>query len=90
MEFDALQRKVQDLITRGNKVKQQKAEIQGTLKAKKQELSNLILEIEAAGYNPRTIREDYEKTKKELEDLVVKYDQEILQAEGSLAEYQKK
>jgi DNA repair exonuclease SbcCD ATPase subunit len=90
MEFDALQRKVQDLIARSNRVKQQKAEIQGTLKAKKQELSNLILEIKAAGYNPATIREDYEKSERELEALTLKFEQELQQAEGVLAEYQKR
>lgn len=90
MDFETLQRKVQDLVARGNKIKQQKAEIQGTLKAKKQELSSLIVEIEAAGYNPKTILEDYEKTKKDLENLVAQYSSEIEQAESSLAEYQRK
>lgn len=89
MDLDALQSKVQDLIERDKKIRHQKAEILGALSAKKQELANLVKEITDAGFDPKTIRDVYAATVKELEELVVKYTADIEKAESSLQEFNK-
>jgi predicted nucleic acid-binding Zn-ribbon protein len=90
VDFDALKRKVDDLVSREKKVRQKKAEVKGTLEAKKQELQNLVTEISDAGYNPKTIKEDYEKALKELDSMVAEYSEKIGKAEEAIDEFYRK
>lgn len=90
MDFEALKRKVEDLVAREKKVRQKKAEVKGTLEAKKQELQNLVIEIQEAGYNPKTIREDYEKAFKELDAMVADYSEKMTKAEEAIDEFYRK
>lgn len=90
MDIEALQRKLQELSTRAKKVKQQRAEILGSLNAKKEELTNLVKEIQAAGYNPKTIKEEYEQQKKRLEEMMADYELQLQKAEASIEEFHRK
>ena len=90
MDFEALKRKVDDLLAREKKVRQKKAEVKGTLEAKKQELQNLVTEIQEAGYNPKTIREGYEKALAELDAMVSDYSEKMRKAEEAIDEFYRK
>ena len=90
MDFDAMQSRVQNLLSRAKKVDASKSEIMGTLNAKREELANLIKEIKEAGYNPNTVKEDWEKAQTELEALATQYEKDIEKAEASLREFHKK
>lgn len=90
MDFDALKHKVEDLLAREKKVRQKKAEVKGTLEAKRQELQNLVTEIQDAGYNPKTIREDYDRALKELEEMVSDYSSKMSKAEEAIDEFYRK
>jgi prefoldin subunit 5 len=90
MDFDVLKRKVDDLLAREKKVRQKKAEVKGTLEAKKQELQALVTEIQEAGYNPKTIREDYDRAIKDLDELVSEYTEKMSKAEEAIDEFYRK
>jgi prefoldin subunit 5 len=90
MDFDILKRKVDDLLAREKKVRQKKAEVKGTLEAKKQELQALVTEIQEAGYNPKTIREDYDRAIKDLDELVSEYTEKMSKAEEAIDEFYRK
>lgn len=90
MDIEALQKKLQELSTRAKKVKHERAEILGSLGAKKEELSKLVKEIQGAGYNPKTIKDEYEKQKKHLEEMLEAYERQLVQAEQSIEEFHRK
>jgi predicted nucleic acid-binding Zn-ribbon protein len=90
VDFDALKRKVDDLLAREKKVRQKKAEVKGTLEAKRQELQNLVTEIQDAGYNPRTIKDDYDRALKELDEMVAEYSGKMDVAEKAIEEFYRK
>lgn len=87
---DKLQEKVASLASRHAKILRRKSELAGELKSKKDELASLVREIQAAGYNPRTLVEDRDKAQAELENLIVQYDSQLTDVERTLAEYDKK
>jgi len=90
IDIDVLQKKLQELSARAKKVKQQRAEILGSLNAKKEELTNLVKDIQSAGYNPKTIKDEYEQQKKQLEDMMEVYEAQLVKAENSIEEFYRK
>lgn len=90
MEIETLQKKLSELTARAKKVKQQRSEILGSLSAKKEELTNLVKDIQAAGYNPKTVKAEYEQVKKELEDKMEEYEKQLVKAETSIDEFYRK
>jgi len=90
MEIEALQKKLQDLTSRAKKVKQQRSEILGSLNAKKEELTNLVKEIQGAGYNPKTVKAEYEQAMKTLEEMMEDYEKQLVKAETSIDEFYRK
>jgi predicted nuclease with TOPRIM domain len=87
---DEIRSKIDNLQQRHEKVLKRKAELSGELKAKKDELANLVKEIKAAGFNPSTIAEDRARAQKELEDLMVEFEKNLVDAESTLSQYDKK
>lgn len=87
---DELERKIADLISRNQRVLKRKTELGGELKSKKEELANLVAEIKAAGYNPKTLVEDRDKTQQELEDLMISFEKGLVEAETTIEDYDKK
>lgn len=87
---EELTTKIQDLQTRHARVLKRKAELGGELKSKKDELQSLVKEIQAAGYNPKTLVEDRNKAQQELESLMEEFERGLIEAETSLTSYDKK
>lgn len=87
---EELTTKIQDLQTRHAHVLKRKAELGGELKSKKDELASLVKEIQAAGYNPKTLVEDRNRAQEELESLMEEFEKGLLEAETSLSTYDKK
>lgn len=87
---DELSTQIDSLQKRYANVLRRKAELGGALKAKKDELAQLVQEIEDAGYNPRTLVEDRNKAQEELEQLVVTFERDLVDAETALSAYDKK
>lgn len=82
--------KIDMLNRRYSSVLKRKAELGGALQTKKEELADLIREIQDAGYNPKTLVEDRNKAQAELEALVSKFENDLNEAETALAGYDNK
>lgn len=87
---EELQKRITDLLSRNQRVLKRKTELGGELKSKKDELAALVKEIQAAGYNPKTLVEDRNKAQAELETLMDEFEKGLLEAEKTLAAYDKK
>lgn len=87
---DELQKRISDLQTRHARVLKRKTELGGELKSKKDELAALVKEIQAAGYNPKTLVEDRNKAQQELEALMEEFEKGLREAETTLDAYDKK
>jgi len=85
-----LQDKVQSVSARHAKLLRRKAELSGELKSQKENLTSLVQEIQAAGFNPRTIVADRDKAQAELEALLVIFENNLSVAETALKEFDNK
>jgi hypothetical protein len=59
------------------------------LEEKKQELRRLKTEIEGAGFDPKTLKEDRQRLETDLEQLMTRFDRELTVVEQALDEYEK-
>ena len=89
MTPDQIQKQIESLQTRHQKVTARKAELAGELKAKKDELSALIEEIKAAGYDPKSLKQAREDSQLELERLMTVFDKDLTDIETALNTYEK-
>lgn len=87
--LEQIQARVEALSRRHKVASTQQARLQGTLEGKRQELLTLKQEIEAAGYDPKTLREERARLEAELEDLMTKFENELSVVEKAQAEYEK-
>lgn len=87
---EELQRRIADLSVRYKRILQRKTELGGELKSKREELALLVKEIQAAGYNPKTLVEDRNRVQQELEALMTAFETSIVTAETTLENYDKK
>lgn len=87
--IDDIKERVEELSRRHQDVSERKAKLQGILAEKKRELLALKDEIEAAGYDPKTLKEEQAKLQSELEQLMETFDKELTQVEEALADYEK-
>lgn len=85
---DDLRRRVDEYARRTDKVNQGKAAVSGQLAAKKAQLEELLGEIRAAGYDPKTILAERDKAKGELVSLLDDYEKNLTNAETALAGFQ--
>ena len=85
-----LDEKVKDLMTRHAAVLQKKAVLSGQLQAKRDELADLINEIKAAGYDPKTLVEEGARAKASLEAEITTFEADLVKAEAALAVFEKK
>lgn len=90
MTPDEIKKKIDDLQRRTDAVATKKANFGGQLQAKKQELADLIKEIKAAGYDPKSLVSERDKAQTELEQMISVYETDLVQVETSLASYEKK
>jgi hypothetical protein len=87
---DDLKKKIEDLAKRTDVVNKRKSELVGLLQAKKDELAKLILEIKAAGLDPKNLSAEREKAKTDLETMISSYEKDLAATELALATYDKK
>lgn len=87
--LEQIQQRVEALTRRHNAAATRQAKLQGTLEGKRQELLHLKEEIEAAGFDPKTLREERVRLEKELEDLMTKFETELTVVEKAQEEYEK-
>jgi chromosome segregation ATPase len=90
MTPEELRRKIDDLSKRTDAFNTKKASLSGRLQAKKDELAQLIVEIRNAGYDPRTLRAERDKTQGTLEEMIVAYEKDLVAAETAIAGYDTK
>ena len=87
---DELRNKIEDLSKRTDTVNRRKSELQGLLQAKKEELAKLLLEIKAAGVDPKNLTAERDKAKTDLESMIASYEKDLAATEAALAAYDKK
>jgi uncharacterized protein (UPF0335 family) len=90
MSPDEIKRKVEDLQKRYSSLLQTKAGLEGEIKARKEELAKVVQEIRAAGYDPKLLVQERDRAKRELEEMIVKYEGELAEVEKAFASFNKK
>jgi chromosome segregation ATPase len=87
-DLDQLKHKVDNLIARHARVTEKKAKLKGQLEAKKAELLALGEEIQAAGFDPRKLKEERDRAHQELEDLIEAFERELTEVEEAIAAFE--
>jgi chromosome segregation ATPase len=87
---EEIKKKIDDLAKRTEAVNRRKAELVGLLSAKKDELAALVLEIKAAGLDPKNLTAERDKAKTDLEAMIATYEKDLAATEQALAAYDKK
>lgn len=87
--LEQIQSRVDDLSRRHVVATTKQSKLQGQLESKKGELLKLKQEIIAAGFDPKTLREDRVRLEKELEQLISKFEVELTVVEQAQNEYEK-
>lgn len=87
--MDEIEKKIEELQKRHTNAMRRKAELSGQLTAKKAELAALVQEIRDAGYDPKNIKQERDRVKLELENLVSSLDQELTKVESALDSFKK-
>ena len=90
MTPEELRKKIDDLTKRTEAANTKKSTLTGRLQAKKEELAQLILDIKAAGYDPKTLREERDKVQTQLTEMITTYETDLVAVETALASYDAK
>ena len=90
MTPEELRKKIDDLSKRTEAANTKKSTLSGRLQAKKEELAQLIVEIKAAGYDPKTLREERDKVQTQLTEMIQTYEADLVAVENALASYDTK
>jgi uncharacterized protein YoxC len=86
---EEIQRTIEDLSRRTNMFNRKRAGLMGQLEEKKKQLAELIQEIRAAGYDPKTLPKAVEEAKQKLLDAIETHEKKLLQAEAAMETYEK-
>jgi chromosome segregation ATPase len=89
-ELDQIKARLADLEKRHAACRSKKSKLQGQLEAKKQELVALKEEIEAAGYNPRQLKQAMAKTEKDLVAAMDDFERNLQEVETAIASFENK
>lgn len=90
MSLDQIKQRVDALTKRHAAASKKKSELKGQLAAKKQELVELKKEIEAAGFDPKNLKEEKTRLEGELEEMIQTFEKELAEVEAVLDAYDKK
>jgi len=85
-----LKKKIDDLSRRTDVASKKKAQLEGQLTQVKENLADLISEIKAAGYDPKTLSAERDKAEAQLLKEIADYETKLANVESALAEYDKK
>jgi len=88
MSPEDIQRKVTDLTKRTDTVTKKRAMLHGQLEEKKKQLAELLQEIRAAGYDPKTLHVEKDRLQKELLGELESYEKELAEVEKALAMFE--
>lgn len=90
MTPEELRKKIDDLSKRTEAANTKKSTLTGKLQAKKEELAQLVTDIKAAGYDPKTLREERDKVQTQLTEMIQTYETDLVAVENALASYDTK
>lgn len=88
--LDEIKSKVDDISRRYRAASSKQSSLSGLLRAKRDELAALIKEIEAAGLDPKKLKERRDELKQEVIAMTDNIDKQLKQVEEALAAYDKK
>jgi len=86
METREIEDKIKALTERHRKVTNKQSSLKGTLAAKKAELSRLVEEIKAAGYDPKNLAKELSEVKAQLLKDIQATEDALATAEKAIAE----
>jgi hypothetical protein len=81
---------IESLQKRHQAVLEKRASLSGQLQAKKQELTAIIDEIKAAGYDPTKLAAEHERVEQELEVMAADLDKKLTEVEAAIAAFEAK
>lgn len=87
--LDEIKAKVDDISKRYRAASGKQSNLSGLLQAKREELAGLIREIEAAGLDPKKLKERRDELKAEVLAMTESIDKQLKQVEEALAAYDK-
>jgi chromosome segregation ATPase len=90
MTPEEIKGKIEDLQKRTDAVNQKRAGLSGQLEAKKEELAAIVQEARAAGYDPKNLAVERDKTQKEVEVMIAEYETKLTEVEAALSAFDKK
>lgn len=88
--LDEIKAKVDDISKRHKVASSKQQNLSGLLQGKREELATLIKEIEAAGLDPKKLKERRDELKQEVLAQVESIDKQLKQVEEALATYETK
>lgn len=90
MTPDEIKAKIDNLLKRHDAAVKKKAGLGGQIQAKKDELNLILQEVRAAGFDPKTLANDRDKTQRDLETMIVDFETKLTEVEGAIASFDKK
>ena len=90
MTPEDIKRKIEDLSRRTEVASKKKAQLEGQIQQVKENLAELITEIKAAGYDPKTLSAERDKAEAQLLAEIAEYETKLAEVEKALADYDKK
>ena len=90
MTPEDIKRKLDDFQRRTEVATKKKAALGGQLQAKREELAELIKEIKAAGYDPKNLSAERDKSQQDLEAAMTAYEKDLVEVETALTAFDKK
>ena len=90
MTPEDIRKKIEDLSRRTEATSKKKAQLEGQIQQVKENLAELIQEIRAAGYDPKTLSSERDKAEAQLLQEIADYETKLAAVEAALADYDKK
>jgi uncharacterized protein YoxC len=87
---EEIKRQIDDLLRRHDTVVKKKAGLGGQIQAKKDELNQIIQEVRAAGFDPKTLANDRDKSQQDLQSMIADFDAKLTEVEAHVAAFDKK
>lgn len=88
--LEQIKAKVEELGRRYKTASAKKSSLSGLLQAKKDELAKLVREIEAAGLDPKKLKDHRDQLQTEVVALIEDYEKKLTAVEEAFAAYEKK
>jgi septal ring factor EnvC (AmiA/AmiB activator) len=90
MSLDRLEKRFEDLSQRYRRASGERTKLEAQLEIKRKELHELVVEIKAAGFEPKKLKESVDEAEKELAALMDEYEAKLKSVEEALEAYKNK